>query len=801
MKQHNRRPLALTCWLILMTLALVAWPESSNAARAYVRLADSNQNWSNGRFFRTGLAASDVGGVQLVPMKVLTSWNTTRSLPYGVSQHSTTTYRSHVFVVGGNSVVNSELVKSDAFFASSLDPQNPGQLKPWIGQTGAPGAATLPALPIKLADTATVVAEVEGKAYLFVLGGQRGEGDSTGNLDDVTTANIYTYEIREDPQGNLVNRSWQLSSRRLPHDPDYDLSGVGRGSGARNLAAASVTIAGEPYIYIFGGLSRTSIGGSYGEEYFSDVYRTRVTPGATPNDPPALGVWEEVGDIRGLYNNVVQDVPLAGAATVTFTDPTDNTTAVYLIGGANSDSQVDANAYIAKIDGNDPNVNLEWLANGNMSNTRVGHDAVQAKGSITVSAGSVNAEAPTQTMARGFIMDDLQLYRPDENAANFDIIEGPFFQARMFHTMETLRDDRTGKDYAYIIGGKVQISSSTLDRANPQVLMGDLDEPPRETDNFVSDGKYYSKVFDFGDGAEYYNLSWTTILEAGQDIDMFYRVGSDPQNMGALITIPYTPQPGKNTYTFAFTPPGTARYFQFIAGLKASPTNRRSSPILDAVSLEVKRVGFPNVRVAESGARFNPNVIDTTTTTITPIVPLINKAFDSAHPALNADWDASGTFFVDIYVTPGQSAPAPELGQAGVAWAEVNKALLPAGMEEPYFIPANSWRLGSCTSNCSSMNWRSVFNNEGVYTVYLMVDSTDRSDPPWSNFGNITESETKGTFGESDNVFGPFTVSVTKFVDMRVFVPLVKNVTSPNAASQAAPVAPRWRVHTIGDSQ
>ncbi len=797
MKQSSRRPLALTCWLILIALALVAWPKSGNAARASVRLADSNQQWSNGRFFRTGLAASEVGGVQLVPMKVLTSWATTRSLPYGLSQHSTVTYRNHMFVVGGNTVINSAVVKSNAFFASSLDTQNPGHLEPWIGQTGAPGAATLPALPINLSDTATVITEVEGNAYLFVLGGQRGEG----NVDDVTTANIYSYQILEDANGNLVNHSWQLSSRRLPHEPDFDLAGGGRGSGARNLSAAAVTISGEPYIYIFGGLSRTAIGGTYDEAYFSEVYRTRVMPGATPSAPPTLGAWEDVGDIRGLYNGTVQDVPLSGAATVTFTDPIDNTTAVYLIGGANSGTEIDANAYIAKINGNDPNVNLQWLDNGNMSETRVGHDAVHAKGSITVGAGSLNGKLPSTSLARGFIMDDLELYRPDEDAANFELIQGPFFQARMFHTMETLRDERTGKDYAYMIGGKVQINPNTLDEANPQVLFGDLDEQPLETDDFVSDGKYYSKVFDFGDGAEYYNLTWTTIITEGQDIDMQYRVGSDPQNLGIPITIPITPQVGKNTYTYSFNPPGTARYFQFVAALKGSPTNRRSSPILDAVSLEVKRVGFPNVRVAEGGARFEPSTIDTTTTTITPIVPLINKGFDSTHPALDADWDAPGTFFVDIYVTPGESAPRPQLGQVGVAWTEVNKARMQAGMEDPFVIPSTSWRPASCMANCAPMNWRSVFNNEGVYTIYVMVDSTDRTDYPWSDFGNVAESESKDTFGESDNVFGPFTVNVTEFIDLRIFVPMAKKLPSTGITAESAPEAPRWRVHTIGDSQ
>ncbi|HEY0605882.1 MAG TPA: hypothetical protein VGD58_23365 [Herpetosiphonaceae bacterium] len=792
MKQHRHRPLTLTCWLIIITLSLVIWPKLSNAAQATVKLADSNQSWSNGRFFRTGLAASEVGGVQLVPMKVLTTWKTTSTLPAGLSQHTSATYGSRIFVVGGNKLEGQELVKTDSFFTTKLRQGQLGQLEDWIGQTGDPGETVLPPLPIRLSDTESLVVEVGGKAYLLVLGGQLGEG----NLDDVTTAEIYSYEISENANGQIIPKQWQTVASRLPHEPDYDESGVGRGSGARNLSAITLTVAGEQYIYLFGGWSRTFIGGSYYDEFFSDVYRAKISAGSTR---PTIDAWEEVSDIRGLYEGMVQDVPLAGAATVTFVDPADGSTGVYLIGGTNANNEYEANAYIAKINVSNAGAAIQWLDNGNMTETRIGHGAVQAKGSITVSGGSLNAESPSTSLARGYIMDDLELYRPQENAANFDLTQGALVNARMFHTMETLRDNQDGKDYAYIIGGKVQINQNTQDPASPQVLVGDLDETPQDTDSFVSDGKYYSKVFDFGEQAEYYSLSWTTLISDGQDIDMQFRVGNDPQNMGAIEDIPVAAQPGRNTYSYTFNPAKEARYFQFIATLKASSVDRRSSPVLDKVALDVKRIGFPNVRVPLNGASFAPSTIDASTTNITPLVALTNQAFDAQHPALDADWDAPGTFFVDIYVTPPGVTPAPpQLGTVGVAWAEVNKSLMKANMTDPYVIPSTNWRPGSCVTGCNAMNWRSVFTTVGVYNVYVMVDSSDN---PAAQFGNLVESETTTTAGETDNVFGPFQVEVTEFSDLRIFVPTVMAPPATGVAQQSAPVLPRYRVHTIGDSQ
>jgi hypothetical protein len=790
MKQRRHRPLTLTCWLIIITLSLVIWPKSSNAAQATVRLADSNQSWSNGRFFRTGLAAADVGGVQLVPMKVLTNWPTAFSLPVGLSQHTSATYGKRIFVVGGNKLENQQLFKTDSFFTTRLTQGQSGQLQPWVWQEGETGVPIVPALPIRISDSESLVVEVGGKAYLLVLGGQLGEG----NLDDVTTANIYSYEISEDANGQIIPKQWATIDSRLPHEPDYDSTGDGRGSGARNLSAITLTVAGEQYIYIFGGWNRTYIGNRYYDEYFSDVYRSKISAGSTK---PVLGAWEQVGNIRGLYEGTVQDVPLAGASAVTFTDPADGTTGVYLIGGTNANNEYDANAYIAKISTSNAAAPIVWANNGNMTETRVGHGAVQSKGTITVSGGSLNADQPSKSLARGYILDNLELFRPQENAANFDLRQGALENARMYHTMEMLRDDSNGKDYAYIIGGKVQLNQNTQDPASSQVLVGDLDKEPEETDSFVADGKYYSKVFDFGEQAEYYSISWTTLINEGQDIDMQFRVGNDPQNMGLLETIPIQPQPGRNSYTYTFTPTKEARYFQFVATLKASSVDRRSSPVLDRVSLEVKRVGFPNVRIPLNGASFAPNPINSATGTINPIVSIINQAFDEAHPALDADWDAPGTFFVDIYVTPPGATPAPpQLGQTGVAYAEINKSLMKASMADPYLIPSSNWRPGSCPSNCPPVNWRGIFNQLGTYNVYFMVDSIDVA----SQFGNLVESESATTAGETDNVFGPYQVEVVEIKDLRIFLPMTMAPPASGIAPQPAPDLPRRRVHTIGDS-
>lgn len=811
MKRHARRRLALTGWLIIVALCLGLWPQPSAAIRALVKLADDNATWSNGRFFRTGLALSTVGGVQLVPVKVQTQYQRTQDLPRDLSAHTSLTYRDRLFVIGGNTPYvesPSNLVKSEGVFATKLSDPQSGALQPW---------STLPNLIEPIADAPAVVVEVGSRSFLVVLGGSRGRTAANfnegGDLDQVTTDKIRYYQLVEDNAGNLTTQTWKTAASRLPYEPNYDLCDPtppnicdAIGSGARGMAAVAVNVGGAPYIYLFGGRSRVFDGAQYVDRFFGTVFKAPVTFDGTNL---VLGAWQELPESQDIQYQrqdlAWQTVDLAGAATVTFTDPLDNSVGVYLVGGANDATTYDANAYVARIDTTTGAVT--WLPNGNMSGTRTSHAAVQSDGTITVSGGRTNNNIPTTSLAQGYIDDEppLTLYRNPLNpdAANFDLSQGALLEARMLHRMEALPAGQYG-DWAYIIGGQVLQSGGTVTPADRRVLVGNLDTPPVDGDTFVSDGKYYSKIFDFGDNtAEYFGFKWNAIIGANQNISLAYRVGNNAQDLGPLTTIPGGSQNGDNTYMFPASLSG--RYIQFVATLTS--TGGAGSPTLSAISVDINRTGFPNARSASAPntPKITPDPI-ALSSNIVPVVMITNQAFDVNNPALAANWDAPGTFFVDMYVVPPGTTPTPPVfGQTeSVAYVEVNKAFLDAGKD--YSIPAGNWRPADCNAPpCSAVNWRGVFNRAGTYNIYIMVDSLDPASynaaPAGSEqrlFGNLKESDVTNTLGETDNIFGPFTVTVSNAPD-NLFLPIVtsrvSSAVTPLRTKERLP-----RVHTIDGS-
>ncbi len=786
MKRHTRRPLAFLGWVAAVAMCLGLLPQRAAALRAMVTLADTNQSWSYGQFFRTGYASADIGGVQLVPRKVTTAWNTSGSkLPRKLSSQTSLTYHDRIFVVGGNTLFGTtdELIKSNAVFAARLRDDQTGALEAWV---------TLPPLPLALSEVSGVVVELGGQPFLVVLGGMTGRTDlsNTIDLNDVTTGRVFFYPIREDALGNLVTTgSWSELADSLPQIPAYEYPGAdGRGGGASGMSAVAVTVGTTPYIYIFGGHYRTNNNVQYNDKYLSDVYRSPVTQDASGN--PVVHDWQSAGNISQVGSDgVPHSVSLAGAAAVTFPNPVDNSTGFYLIGGLNNSTTPDANAYIAKIaqDGV-----LTWRPTGNMSEARSAHAAIQSKGQITVVAGTANLTAPETSLARGYIMDDLLLFRPDALSPNFEHIDNALSQPRMYHSMASLSGAQFG-DWAYILGGKVpDPATGGLQQATDHVLVGDLDAPVVQGDQFVTSGNYYSKIFDFGTNAQYFNLSWRTIIAAGQQIQLRYRAGDDRTTLGSspFQTIPVTSQDGTNSYQFPL-PSLTARYFQFVATLGAS--NSLTTPTLDAVQLDVNRSGYPNLRVVPGGTHFVPDPI-APNSTIVPSVLLANKS-SAGEPILEADWDGPGSFFVDIYVTPpGQTPRAPVLGQTGVAYAEVNKHVM--GIDDQYSIPPASWRPSACPlAPCPQFNWKSVFNTAGTYTVYMMVDSTDNATT--RPFGEVVETDTRvpGTLGESNNVFGPFTLTVQQN-QLKIYLPVIRT-NAPAGTAQNGPSAPEVHDNTL----
>lgn len=820
MKRSPRRPLAFSGCLLVLALCLSLWPQPSAAVRLKVPLANDNMSFGGGRFFRTGLTMDQPvgpGGIQLVTVKQQQSWLGTEALPRHLSSHTSAVYGDRIFVVGGKtyeSASSSTVTKSGQFFATRIADLATGRLRPWTEQPA------LPPLPAgaEVSDAASVVVTVGGQPYLFVLGGQI---KVPTTLDDVTTSRIFYYPITPDANGNLVVYSaWReitTQSQRLPHQPFFgeNPGALNRGGGARGMGIATTTISGTPYIYVFGGLNRvySATAGGYRDTYVSDVWRTSLS-GADQSLTLSWGTGPvaQVGGSTGVF--------LEGAAAVTFQHPDTSVKdlGVYLIGGTRCISTCDSTpqtqqeqkAYVAHIK---PDGAIDWLPEGSMSAGRSAHDAIQANGQIVLVAGREN-DSPSLTGAQGFVgadlgnqprtvADDIALYRDpvDPTQPNFELSTGFLgdARARMNHSMETLSGRFYGQ-YVYMIGGQVQLSAGEISAASNEVWVGNLKTPPVATDNFVPDGKYYSKVYDFGSDAEYFNLYWTTLFKRdannviipGQKIEMQYRTSTDGQTFGPLSSAAVS-NDGQNSIA---VPSGTsARYIQFVATLYRSGTDVQGAPILDKVELEVNRAGFPNLRF-DSQAPVEIGSI-TLATTISPRVKITNQPFSSTVPALDANWDAEGSFFVIMYkLGPGQSIPRPDwptFGDAGIAFAEVGRSSLPAGSQ--FTIPPTTWRRWCTTPPfcpfADNAYWHSQFAEVGEHKVYLMVDTNDNPD----GWGDVKESEDAGG-GESDNVTGPHSVTVLESLK-KIFAPfVVKPGTTTSAAAEEPGVRKPWP-HTI----
>lgn len=833
MKRNLRRSYGMIAFM-LVALGITLWPQQTSALRAVVMLADNNQAFSTGRFFRTGLVLSTTtsattGGVRLIPVKVQDTWPGTNSLPQYLSSHTSATYEDHIFVVGGytyeNQLDKTKIIKSGNFYATRmLDPRT-GALEDWNLQPA------LPALPVAVSDPSSLVVTINNTPYLIVLGGWL---SSSSQLDDVTTSQIFYYPLRFDANKRLVVASWGSMpvAQQLPYEPYFGAAvGSDRGGGARGISVVTANVNGTPYLYLFGGNNRVwSTSSNYQDSYSSQIWRTQIRlQGNTLALGPAncqnmAECWTNVGDITDQQTNTA--VRLAGAATVAAVNPATGSTGVYLTGGTlctlkcdgeagTADTQSETRVFAAQIstDGT-----FSWLRQGGMSLSRDSHDAVQHKGQIVIAAGRTAAGQPTTTLARGYIEPDtMDLYEPEPNAPNFNLEQGAMqAQPRMNHTMEVLDAGEHGA-WAYIIGGQVQIASNNTARASNDVLMGNLYTPPKDSSDYVSDGKYYTKIFDFGSDATYFNLNWKTQMAADQTIQMFYRVG--PSAL-ALSNQPwlggFASTNGQNGVAL---PDGTkGPYIQFMAVLKRSATGLAVSPILASISVDVDRKGFPNVRVADTGGfSITPNPL-TRGIPIKPSLTLANTAFNADNPALPADYAAPGvgTFFVDLYAFPipegGPNPPAPVFGVTeSAAYAQIKKPYL--GIDALYGVESANWRPNSCidetkpfTADCPvpSVDWRSVFSRQGKYAVYVMVDSLDPASYNAGTdferqFGNLQESDASNTLGETDNLFGPYTVDVP-IQRPTVYVPLTTNQTPKTATTQELPVR-KPRVHSDAASR
>ena len=775
---RRRKASALVLLLALVTVFLL--PSSSRALNQEVTLATTNEDWNRGAFLRTGLTSNEVGGVQILPGGVVEPFQAAYNrLPLPLVGHASVSYRDHLFVIGGatpDTVNPSAVVKGDFFFAARLQDATTGQLGSWTrydNNLSFPGRT----LPRKLTNPAAVVVTVGSRTFLYVLGGEE-QPLAIGGDDEVTSKAIYRSELTTDASGNITPGPWQADASSLPQLPSFEnvcfAFSCEFGGGVSKSAVLVHAVVGTPYIYMFGGLNRTHRDGILSERYVEEVWRAPV------GGDGSIGQWVhfegpgEQDDITRITTNtsgtvVTQTVRLAGAAASTFIHPETGAEAAYISFGRAQDP-VTGETYLTEFahvatfraDGR-----LSWQESGTMLYPLEGHDVVQSNGALFLAGGSSNASSPEPRASMAFapIEDDGTLYQPpDPRFTTFQTFEGALLDARVFHTMETIPTAANGT-WFYVMAGRRQTTSggqTRLEVASDEILIGQVGQDESVVQNvnsFQPIGAYYSQVFEYDLNTAYEQISWDArSVGISQTLTLGYRSGDEPNNLGSFKTIQQTSINGANTFVWPAAERPEGKYFQFMATLETG--DRTQSPVLDNVRLLVNRPGFPNLRV--ESARFTPAPIHWNST-ILPEVTIANRAYPG-YPALDANVIQKGFFYADIYVIPpGGEDARPVMGDIGAALTLVNKDLLPAE-GSPYAIPPSSWRRPWCPeSTCPEVDWREVFDQQGTYTVYVMVDSTDRENgQPRSPMGEVPENNTNtpGLLGESDNVFGPFSVEV-----------------------------------------
>lgn len=771
--------------LLAVVLGLLSWATPSSAVTADVTLADTNDEWARGSFLATGLTNEAVGGVQLLPAGVVKSWNAAISkLPVPLVSHATVHYRDRLFVVGGATLDPNNpnsVVKGKFFFSAQVTGLTDGQLGAWTrydNDAQHPGRA----LPKALTNPSALVVEAAGRVYLYVMGGeQRLIVGNNQDIGEVTSSAIYRTDITPAADGSIVPGDWQTvmdaSGKGLPQLPDFTGQTTGFGGGASRMASVVHVIGGTPYIYLFGGRNTTKsiYSSSFQDLWLSDIYRAAVNAGGS------LGAWERMGDIKVNMYGVEQIEAREGAVATLFHHPETNEELVYLTFGKTSKTQLSRTTAVAKFNADGT---FTWLPSGTSPYAVEGHGAIVANGAIYAAGGNKDAASPQPTADYEFaaLQSDGSLNQPPIDAPpgvnTFTPFSGALLNARLYHTMEAVPTEVNGT-WVYVLGGRKAYTCSgqtCIAQATDEIFIGQVgvdSDVVTTVNEFQPAGIYYSKVFDEGPGARYEQLTWVSRLSVGQSIQLAYRAGNDPNNLGAFQPLAATTVNGTTSIDL---PAGTeGRYLQFRATFAIPLDQRTSSPVLDRVTARIYRVGFPNLKV--NSASINGGAIRALDP-IAPITTIANQPYTDpvtkiSYPALDADFVSKGTFFVFMYVTPpGQPDRMPALGDRPVAYAQVDKALLKANAA-PISIAPENWIPWCSQDICSgSVDWRSIFNTIGTYTVHVMVDGVDNTSQP---NGNVEETETgslPGTLGETDNI-ATFTVSVDSQL-WRIYLPITQ---------------------------
>ncbi|WP_110513849.1 hypothetical protein [Herpetosiphon llansteffanensis] len=776
MGRNRQRKRVLSSLLIILTL-VVTLVSSVSAISLSTTISLNAGDFASGYFGLTGLTQQDTviggvtyGGVQLIPQGALAQWNeANNTICRRLADMGTASFKNHLYTIGG-------ITSSSGVLAPVRDVCQTSVLS--LGGETTPWTQSSQPLPLALARMSTVAITHTSdptKGIIYTFGGQ-----NASDLDSQYVDTIYSSVI--DANGNLG--AWQTQALTVGEKL------------INTTATAFTTDNGQTYIYLIGGRTiDTSI-------LFAPVFARRTVRRTLVGPNGVLGPWQSMPDLpitsdmftptNGCDSKVglhTTDATTFDAVTTQGITQTGNITqtvestyrALIVVGGtfelgsgdqANGCSitrEGSAQAFLGRLDRNTGMLTWEsqrYLLPEPLSGPRV----IGVNQKIYVIGGRQGTIGnPTNRIYTSYInVNSFSL--PVFGQSNFRVSENALEaeQARASHGLELIRIDN--RPLAYMYGG-IRVGTTYQD----DVIFGRVGTPDDfdfSTGGYPSPGIYRSPAVQLRAPAIIEQMLWDATLETvlpepaiNTDIQMQYRLATTRAGLESAPWQIVDGSPGTDKYSAngPNTATGSAvvqgQWFQYQALMTTQDPNLvKATPILRHVRIKYKVDGHPSLYVDNASmSTVTPAGISAFSMTVKNG---IKPGSNDTENVLDADIESEGTFYVDMYILPPGSVDAPPSRNAdgvypyGVAFTEVNRANLPqdGSFTLDGFSDNTLWRrtCSLATIDCPLVVWQSLFNQAGVWKVYLVVDSGN----------NVTEAETPAGSREFDNIYS-FNVTST----------------------------------------
>ncbi len=744
-RRYARKIVAI---VLLCSLAIGLPSRSTNAGFSIaVDLAKTSNDFVNGKFGLTGLGK---GGVQLTPMGVLANWRTNQNgLCNEVGEFGTAVYKQHLYAIGGaTGTISAPVTLRSACRTTVINTD--GDTTPWQ-------ALESENLPVRRSNISVVAVDNPANAnqgLLFAFGGR--ETNASSSRDTIYRS------IINPTTGSLTG--WVTETLPLPQALD-------------RTAITAYTVNGRTFIYLVGGFSKVSLGPSFVSR---KVLRYEVLANGslveTTPTSPSLNLPIPNNVIPGATGSCVNNVGLLEADAVNFDvvspDGVKHMIAVmggsYGIGSADGaacglqlTTVVNPNTFLGEIKDNGDIIwqqGTDYTMPDPVSQTR----AVNYGQKLFLAGGyNVTTNRVTNRVYSGYVnfAYELQTFVNTNYLVSSTAL--PLDRARAAHGLKIVNFP-TGdsanpiRPIVYMFGG---IGSSGRYRNDVMYGYVGLDEDVTQNNaGYASPGLFVSNIYTLRAPAALTELKWTAIVSTtptfATDLRVEYRFAETPIELNSATWIPVDGDPSSANFskssvnTVAITAPDIGRYFQYRAFFTTSlPTDKEATPVLRApISIKYSVDGFPSLYVqsATAGVVQYGQPFNFITTFVNDKRPgtTVNENI------IDADIEAEGTFFVDLYAFPPNSkiiTPTMNaLGQypiASSAYLELNRKLMTAGTILP--IESSSWRVNCGTTACPPANWSVIFNKPGLWTVFIVVDSGN----------NVKEADTVPEEWEQDNIY------------------------------------------------